>query len=310
MDPDVEGLARLRHDALVATGFYPGGPAALAYHRDRIAEWLAVGPHWRVGPVGAPEGFVVRFPERDPPTHLPTTHVLISRRPGSPTAAWVADVLPAALDGVPDAEVQALVPAWDREVRAILVGRGLSVAKVDLAGRVDVAVARFVARWGDVAPLPARDATSADAAAILDLCREVFEAEPAYGAHYAEPAFRAAEQARLAAGLPAGLNRVVEVAGRIRGFYQASLQVPNVHHGSSAGINLVFAEELRGARASIRAYGEILPFLARAGIGWIKGATARPPVMHVARVLGRGVTGVTMRRDANFPPGWFDAVLG
>ncbi len=57
------------------------------------------------------------------------------------------------------------------------------------------------------------------------------------------------------------------------------------------------------------AYRLLLEAMCDHGIEWVKGTTSQPPVMRVARAMGRRVYATNHRRGASFPPGWFQPAL-
>ncbi len=242
----------------------------------------------------------------------PTIHCIVHRKWQDPGAlAWCRSVL---ADRIPehDARLQITLPTADRALHATLFELGLGINAVNLAGRVPQAHAALVQAYDPPRQVPGvqlRPLTPADADQVLALRERVFGAEPVYAWFATHPE----HQARIRAGILrddwVGLRQVVEVQGQIRGLVECRRLERCPHHHSAGSTGLMLDAELRGRGLAKTAYRLILEDLLEHDIGWIKGTTGRRSVMHLSRVMGRGPTGVILRRDHTLPADWFTATL-
>ena len=316
-DVDPAALARLRHEALSVSPAYPGGPAALAFHTEMMARVL---PAALEGPTGGLfqdsdevglNAFVLWWREPFLPGGPEVTHLLAVRRPGS-DPAWLLRALDEVLPGLDDT-VNATLLAWDAAARAHLLGRGLGMSSVHLAGRVDEALQRLV-EARDPPRQPGGGLTLAvfeehHLDDVMDIRREYFSKHLGFCWFGADPGALAEQRRRVLARGPRDLHLAVLEGQTVRGYASAAVRDPCPHHGSSAGMDLVLHPEIQGRGVGTVAYRVLLEHLAAEGVGWVKGTTGQPPVMRLARLMGRRPMGVDLRRSPVLPTAWFDAIL-
>ncbi|MCB9531901.1 MAG: hypothetical protein H6700_09060, partial [Myxococcales bacterium] len=174
----------------------------------------------------------------------------------------------------------------------MLVGRTRD-ARAGL-GRVDVA-ARLAA-----ADVTLRRAVGADVAAISELDRAAFSANPEYCWFGANPDFLVGQRAALEAAVGAGAPPwVLERGGRVLGWFQASVS-SNPEWPAHAGMGVVLAPELRRRGLLRVAYAVMLEQLDTAGVEWFRGGTSQPAVMKLGLEMGRRLCGVHIRAVSGF----------
>lgn len=241
-----------------------------------------------------------------------TTHCIVHRRWGDPGAlAWCRSVL---ADRIPehDERLQITLPIADGELRAALFELGLGINAVNLAGRVPQAHAALVRAYDpphEVPGLRIRPLEPSDADHVLALRERVFGAEPVYAWFATHPEHQARIRETILRDDWVGVRQVVEVHGQVRGLFESYRRPQCPHHQSSASTGLIFDASLRGRGLAKVAYRRILEDLMAHDIAWIKGTTGRRSVMHLGRVMGRGATGVILRRNHTLPRDWFTSTL-
>lgn len=311
-----DALAALRHRWMQAGPACPGGEAALAEHARWLDPRLAQGQlqalHRGDGTLAA--AVLVCHEPEEPFYRAPVTH-LVAHHDGSPEGlSWLAAALARTVPGLPD-DVECLVPAADAATLRMLTGLGLGPTTVLLAGRVGPARAALQARWRPPADLrhlglELSPAEPQDADEIVDLLRRVFGAEPAYAWFMASEARLAHRREELARGRGSAMCLLVHDGPRLVGLLEAGLRPDDPHYGPSVGVGLVLDASVRRRGIAPVAYHHALALAEEHGAAWLKGATARRAVLHMAEVMGRQPVAVHVRRTPCFRDGRFDACLG
>lgn len=283
--------------------FYPGSPGCAAFHQRFVdsaqqrGELLNYRARAFVG--------IWRVPEQE------TTHCIVHRGWQDEGAlAWAKSVL---RDRIPEQDegLEITLPVRDEALRQTLMDLGLGLTAVNLAGRVPLAYQRLMAAYPPqpISGFTLRDLVPSDVDAVLAMRERVFGAEPAYNVR----ANTADTQARVRATILrddwVGLRQVVEVQGQLRGLIESFRRPQCPHHISSSSTGLMLDTELRGLGIAKQAYRLILENLMAHDIAWIKGTTGRPSVMHLGQVMGRGPTGVILRKSHTLPTQWFHDTL-
>lgn len=279
--------------------FYPGAEGALAFHLKMLEEAAERGELLRLDD----RAFVLHWVEESHPhRHL----LLVHRRESDADAlAWCQRTLDAVVPTLGD-DLEISLTGREVALRSQLLAMGgLGINSVVLAGRVEHGLRNL----GPVPELPVglhlRRQRPQDVEGLLDLRIQAFRSEPAYFWFGASEAIIEQARAKILEPPDTELGWVFETEGRIVGHFEYSNRTPCVHHGTSAGVGLVFDPSLRGRGLSRLAYRTMLESMTEHDIRWFKGTTARKPVLHLARRMGRGVIGVVIRRTHTFPPGWF-----
>jgi hypothetical protein len=283
---------------------YPGSPECAAFHQrfieraQRQGELLGYHERAFVGIWTSPKD--------------ETTHCMVHRGWQDEGAlAWCKSVL---RDRIPERgeTLEITLPVADLALRETLACLGLGLNAVNLAGRVPQAYARLIAAYAppqSMAGVGLRDLAPADADAILALRERVFGAEPAYNIRANTHDTKTRVRATILRDDWTGLRKVLEVDGEIRGLIEGFRRPTCPHHQSSASTGLMLDASLRNQGLAKLAYRLILEDLLAHDIAWIKGTTGRRSVMHLGRVMGRGPTGVILRRNHTLPNAWFQDTL-
>ena len=305
-NPPLDALARLRHDDLARSPFYPGGPAALTFHRDMLARASEAGVIALVEEGSEILAFAARWVEPDSFTGEPVEQLMVHRRDSE---AGLAAGMVCADRVMADAaeDVRATLARWDTAIRRHLEGWGLGLLSVNLAGRREDAVAGLgpvvEPAWLEIARVQAEDVDG-----VLALYAQVFRDEPLYAPFGAHPRFLEGLRETLLAD-SGDDHWALRESGRLIGYAATRYRMTDPHHGSSAGVELVFSRAARGRGLARVLYGRVLTSMAARGVAWMKGTTARPQVLSLAAKLGRGITGVNLSRKNAFPAGWFEGWL-
>lgn len=301
-------LAQLRHDNLARSTAYPGGAAAVAWHRAMLGSGLAQGALELSTEGTSLLAFAALWTEPHLYTeeHLPQ---LVVHRQDTPEALDGAIAAVDRLLGSLRGEVRSMVPLWDQPLRARLLERGFGLASVNLAGRLPDAIAGL----GEVPPLPegveVEPLRPGDIDGVLCLHAAVFGEEPLYAPFAAHPGFLEKYRRILYADDSPHQRWVVRERGALVGYVSARFNPEDPHHGRSAGVDLVLDRKARGRGLARPLYRCVLDAMAERQIGWIKGTSARPQVLRLAGVMGRRITSVNLSRRDVFPEGWFDPWL-
>jgi hypothetical protein len=313
VEAPLEELVALRYDHIARSPVYPGGEAARAMHTRYVLDGLQRGDHHlRLlrAPGGRLQAFALAWQVYDPMRAATLTHVLVHREESEAALGWLAGVLPGFLAPLAD-DLEAGIPAWDAPLRGLLEASGLSLQSVVLAGRVERALARLVARYDPPRALPGVALVPMQPGhidALVALHRRVFSAAPQFCWFGASDAFLEGYRAYLESP-PPGPRLVALEGGEVAGYLASRFNLEDPHHGRSAGMDLILDERLRGRGLSKVAYRLLLEAMVAGGIEWIKGTTGQPPVLKLARVMGREAYVATLSRRGFFPAGWFDVIL-
>ena len=301
-------LAQLRHDSLARSPAYPGGPAALAWHRDLLERALRQGA--LEIEVSGQEllAFAALWAEAPPYGEREVPHLMLHRQ-DSPEAAEAARRCADRLLGGQPPDVRCMLPLWDADSRDWLMGRGFGLASVNLAGRA----ARAREGLGAPTPLPpgveVRPLEPEDVDGVLCLHAAVFGEEPLYAPFAAQPGFLEKYRRVLHEPDSPHARWVLTERGALVGYLSARFNLEDPHHGSSAGVDLVLDRRARGRGLARALYAVVLETMEDRGAAWLKGTTARPQVLRLAGVMGRRITTVNLSQRDSFPVGWFDMWL-
>lgn len=303
---NLEALAELRSENLCGPHL-PGTLASPAFHLGLIQAALKHGG--TLEHLGN-RAFVLGWIE--PADVGPRAYLMAHVEAGDPAALqWCLRALERVLPTL-DETLEVTLGIRQEALWRHLLTLGLGFNAVNLAGRTDLALQRLVQAYDPPATLPGlqvRGIEPSDADVVVELVRASFTDEPIYHSYGAHPA--SLKRIRAKIEQPDGRRRswVIEEDGRVQGMFEVA-HIPSCpHHGSAAGTGLVLAPALRGRKIAIFAYRQMLEHLVEQELAWIKGTTGRQSVLHLARVMGRGVTGVVLRRTFVFEPGWFDTML-
>ncbi len=311
----LEQLADLRHRWMQAGSAYPGGLAALdeiRRHLDSLATRGELRTFRRSS--GALGAALLWCPDPLDPFYRATITHLVAQHDGSSEGlAWLAAAITKVVPGLPD-DLECVVPSADRATRTLLGEAGLGISTLMLAGRVRQARRALQARprpplRPEALGLEVREMCPGDAGEVVDLLRRVFTEEPDYAWFMAAEPWLERRRTELAAGEQDRLSLLLRRDGRLLGLVEAGLKPVDAHHGSSVGVGLVLDREIRGCGLAPYAYDRVLALAEEGGVEWIKGATARPAVLHLATQMGRRSVSVFMRRRPCFRDGRFDRAL-
>lgn len=240
----------------------------------------------------------------------PVSKVAIDYLPGSPDVSeWLSDCLDRELPRM-TADLDLLLDVAYAEAYRALRARGLGVEAVVLLGEPRAALRRL--REGTPrARLPA-DVTIAPLRVehldeVMALQRRTFRDAPEYCWFGANPSYLERHEKSLREDIqsPDHLQRVVLHRGAVAGHLASSVDHDNAFWGPTAGTGLLLAPALRG-RGLLRAlYEVLLEGAIERGAVTFKGGTSQPPVLALARRMGRPAHALSMRREAPFPEAHF-----
>ncbi len=213
----------------------------------------------------------------------------------------------------PDTEAE-LHPGQTR-LLPVLRSMGLHVEALVLAGHPQTALDKLVARDDpardlaehglELQPMQPKHVESA-----MALWEWVFEREPEHCWFALGPYLKDKRDdlARAAAGDPEEFALVATSGDDVVGFFDASYKY-DPFWGLKAGLNLVLDDRYRARGISKVVYRALLEEHVRRGVDVFMGGTSRPPVLHMARVLGRHLYSVVLGRRNRFPEGHWDLWL-
>ncbi|NOY28364.1 MAG: GNAT family N-acetyltransferase [Oligoflexia bacterium] len=315
-DHELDALAALRHHWLQAGGAYPGGDAARSAHRDTLVDLVKYGfvRVFRHTDHSLGAAVLTRHEPQSQAYCAPLTTLMAHHDNSMQAIDWLGSTLCADVPGLAD-DVECMVPAADTTTLTLLKKAGLGPNTVSLAGRVDLALERLVARWNPPADLhhlglSLERVRPADADAIIALQARVFGEEPAYAWFMVHKGWQQRRRDEILRGEIPDLSLIIRVRGEVSGLIEGRVRDRDVHHGSSVGIGLVLDPELRGKGIALVGYRRCLELARARGAIWIKGTTGRRSVLHMAELMGRRATGVIMRRWPRFDDGRFEETLG
>lgn len=238
-----------------------------------------------------------------------TDQVTLDADPDDPDAPqWIVDTL---RRWCPVPELYIPLLGGNRPVLEALLAAdlGIGIDSIVLVGEVNAGREALIDRYDPPPTMPAGlelgpvdDVATVDA--VIAIQREVFGAEPEYCWFGAHPRFLAGERASLLAHVlepdPLALQRVIRVDGVVRGHFAAVGERDNPFWGSVGGLGLNLGRELRGRGLGKRIYRIALDHLAAHSIELFKGGTAQPPVLGLAKVMGRQLDHYELRCGVPF----------
>ncbi len=239
---------------------------------------------------------------RDPETWYgePAVIAFIDVLPGHDGLAFVLDAIDrhaAALDATTFMQV-----APDERLLEGLVSRGFGLDSVLLGGAPRRAAARLGAvrapRGLRLVPTRGRARLAHDVSAIH---ATVFGSEPQFCWFGAYP--RHLHQVRQTLLDDRGHHAILDGANVI-GHLGVDVR-DDPAWGRTAGLDLVLLPEHRGRGLARWLYREALDVMISEGAVLMKGGTAQPAVLHLARELERPWIGFNIRRGTHFPPEHF-----
>lgn len=317
MPPDtivLDAHLALRTEALAPYARLARSEGAQAFLR----EWLGrihAGGHVRFADDGRRVRAVLAWcHEPEPFQRVPFTYVAIDYDPTFDVRAWLDDALAIELPRI-EGPIELMVRASYPELYRALVARGMGVDFVFLLGEPRAALSGLDdgrdARVGlaahglELAPLRLEHIEPA-----LELTRAAFAAEPQYcwfGARDSYLGYLREHIARCATG-EGGVERVLLRDGRVLGRASANVAT-EAAFGPIAGLDVVFAPELRRKGLLRPVYRCLLESAIAAGATTIKGATSQRPVIELSVAMRRTLAGVLMRREPFFPEAHFAPYL-
>jgi GNAT superfamily N-acetyltransferase len=196
-------------------------------------------------------------------------------------------------------------------LRHALLRAGVGIDSVSMLGDTRDALRRLladrpVARTHDAVTI--RALQPADIDAVVGLSRQVFTQTPEYCWFGALPLFLEERAADLAAARE-GVHEVLCRGDRIVGYWSADISMSNFW-GRSAGMDFVLLPEVQGVGLARVGYRRLLEQLVDAGVEVFRGGTNQPPVMHLARVMGRRPWQYWMRTQVPFSADHFAPLDG
>jgi GNAT superfamily N-acetyltransferase len=199
-------------------------------------------------------------------------------------------------------ETTFLQVAPDEKLLEGLVARGFGLDSVLLGGVPRLAAARLrpVAAPSEMKLLPTRGREQR-VDFVNGIHRSVFSAEPEYCWFGAYP--RHLERVRQMLLRQDGQFAIVE-GERVIGHLGVDVRNDPMW-GRTGGLELLLLPEYRGRGLARWLYREALAFMVAEGAVMMMGGTAQPPVLHLARELGRPWIGFNIRRKTRFPPEHF-----
>lgn len=238
----------------------------------------------------------------------PTTLAFIDRAPTSEGLAFVLEAFDAARADLDDTTFLQLA-ADDEPLRVALQDRGLGIDAVVLGGDPIVAAARLGGVRAPIGDLRLLDAAGDPALAseIATLHRDTFSREPQYCWFGAYPLHLESLERDILAAREGQFALLRE--GRLVGHVGVDVR-EDPCFGRTAGLELVLAPELRGLGLARWIYAQALAWMNARAVLTMKGGTAQPAVLHLARRLGRPWVFLNLRRKVHFEASHFTRFSG
>ena len=239
----------------------------------------------------------------------PVYTVAVDHRLDADVQGWLRDTFGQLVPTL-DAEWDFLLDASYVPAYRVLRGLGVGVDSVQLVGDVDVAHARLAP-----APMPEgvrlEPMTVDDLDAMTALYAETFSRMPEYCWFGAHEGFlgRQRDKAAEALASDAHLEFVLRTDEGVQGHASATVDHEGPFFGATAGMSLCFAPALRGRGVLRPVYRRLLDGMKAQGARAFRGGTSQPPVMHLAREMGRTPQGVILRREPRFDDAHFAPFL-
>ncbi len=306
----IAALTQLRWNALRNLPFHPGPatpPAAAERFATDLAAQVQSGGKWILrGDPMQPDAVVAWYHrDHDPGLGVPTARMSCD---WSDVAGrdWVFDMLRAHPEATSGA-VLVTVDAHRPELRDLLLTLGLGIDSLSLTGRTQDGLAAL-ARPPVTLPsgIDIRPLLPDDVEPFLDLQEQVFCAEPEYCWFGGTPEFRQTTRHSLLKGREGRtVHRwaITDEQG-LAGVFSCD-HSDNPMWGPMGGLYFCFHPRIRGKGLTHHAYRWQLQAMRADGVPLYRGSTSQPPIMAMARKLGRRLTAWNMRRGTHFAPGHF-----
>ena len=239
----------------------------------------------------------------DPVSAMAIDHVDPS---GPAIERWLSSTLEVELRAMKAPPMVQVAP-WYTAARRALQRRGFGVDSITLLGRPGVALSRLISDR-PIRALPSNlrfePMLPKHVDPVLELQREVFTASPEFCFFGANKRYLRDRRPILLAQLepPDHLERVLLLNDEPVGHVGATVDPDNAFWGPCAGMSLLLAPRLQG-RGLLRAlYATLLSGMVERGARTFKGGTNQPPVLKLARVMGRPLESLLMRPGGSLQP--------
>ncbi|MGK0362898.1 MAG: GNAT superfamily N-acetyltransferase [Bradymonadia bacterium] len=307
MRPDLDALARLRHQRLARHPQYRNDHKALGSIRTALARVYDRAHRQGQAWVLDSRACVLVVDEPVAWHGAAAREIWVDHADDPAAEAWVCARL-SALGRTPTAECL-LDVAYDG-VRRHLLRTGWGIDSISMVASTADALRGLMASRPPELTHPAveiRTLTPADVDAVVNLSRRVFTRAPEFCWFGADVAFLQERQAALQAPTQ-GPREVLVQHGEIVGYWAADFD-PSPIWGRAAGLDFVLLPPVQGIGLGRVGYRRLLEALIARDIGTFKGGTNQPPVLHLARRMGRTPWRTWMRASAPFAPDHFAALL-
>lgn len=308
MSIPVEEAAALRLRALARVRGFRATPAALA---EQARPYRGMPPGARVevfrsrGRLGA---VLVAAEVADPWVGGVVHRVLVDQDRRSPRARrWLAGALRELLAGPPPG-LELNLAAADREHLAAVDDRRAHVHCAILAGTV--AAARRGLGPVDVPGrlalegLELRRLRPGEVDVVLEWKRAWFTRHPEFGRHCAAPTYLEAERAEMTGELARGDGHdlwVLARDGRPAGFF-SFVVFESASWGRCASLDLHLTAPLQGRGLARVVYAHLVARMRARGVETLRGGSAQPGVLRLARVMGRPTVAWVIRDGPGVVP--------
>ncbi len=306
---------------------YTASAAAAQRHRQAVVDFICRGrisgvvrARWYSDAAGGTRlgAALATYPEPDSWYGVARRPIMFNRDADDPGAVdWLVEQI---RDVGVGPETDVFVFDADRPMvdRLLTACPGLGIDSVVLLGDVAPCLAALKAER-DPASMQARGfsmgplAGMGDVDRLVGLTRDVFAAHPGW-CWFGTTGLQLARERQglmrsIGGGDPDDLTEAIRHDGEVVGMVQAHIE-DNPLWGRLAGVGLLLDPRFWGQGLLGPMYRRLLERLAAAGVQRIKGGTSQPPVMRLARLMGRPVHGVHLRYAAAFPRRHFDPILG
>ena len=233
----------------------------------------------------------------------PVDRIAFDQAPGAPIRPWLDAILARELPRM-TSPLDAMIDAhYPDAIRAMLVA-GLGLDSVQLVG----SPTRALEALGDAthAGLELRPLRRADLDRTAEFERDLFAREPQWCFFGASRGFVASRRATLETSLsePGSVERSVYLEGQYVGHASATVQRHGLF-GELAGMSFGLDPRARGRGLLRPMYRHLLEAALEHGADCFRGGTSQPPVLHLAKVMGRTPQAWLMRRSVPFTPDHF-----
>lgn len=299
---------------------YRDGPTATAWLRRTLVDALSRGrlsgrvqALWYRGRLRA---VVAAYPEDDSWFGVPRRTVLVHREPrdhhGDP---WIVEQVAAAVD----ARTDVVLLAGDRALIDPILRAcpTLGVDLVLLCGDPRTALDRLV-EARDPPPLSALGLTAGpvarmgEVATLTEITRAIFTAHPEWGWFAGQPRYLARKMGWLMLNMerddPDDLSEVLREGGEPVGVARIRV-AEHAAWGRLASVGIMLHPRLWGRGVVKSVYRRMLERMVAHGVDAFRGGTSQPSIMHLGRIMGRGLESVYLRAGAPLPRAHFDLYL-